>query len=387
MKTINIPQQNLRKLYLGDRLSTIKIAKLYGCDPSVIQNRLRKNKIKLRPAGLRRVKITKQELKDLYEQDKLTTHQIANKFDCCQATVWKRLHKYGIKPRSPHELYSNIPSKELLEQLYVKKKLSSWEIERQRGYSRSTIHRHLTKHGFVRSRAAAHVIYPRTDFNENLIEKAYIIGFSIGDLRVRKMYKNSETIGIACSSTVPEQIELIENLFKNYGRVWIKDHPRRPKCTHIEAYVNLSFSFLLDKTVPTWIPQKKEHFASFLAGFIDAEGSFFIAKGQAAFALGNYDADILFLIYEKLMELGIECSKPYEDHTKGYVDKEGYVRNNNYWQLRINRKLYLLKLFDLIEPYIQHARKTNDLKRAKENIIERNRKYGNINMMEVKQNV
>lgn len=59
----------------------------------------------------------------------------------------------------------------------------------------------------------------------------------------------------------------------------------------------------------------------------------------------------------------------------GYTGKDGYSHNQNYFQIRVGRKDSLLKLFYLIKLYIKHKNKVKALKKAKSNIIERNKKY------------
>jgi hypothetical protein len=202
---------------------------------------------------------------------------------------------------------------------------------------RGTIYRKIKELGIMRDRATSHIIYPKKDFGENLIEKAYLIGFRIGDLRVRKQYKNSKTICIACSSTIPEQIELIDSLFSKYGRVWIKKY-KETKIIHSETFVNESFNFLLSKKVPGWVLNSKICFFSFLAGFIDAEGHIGIYNGMARFSIGNYDSKILFMIHNNLKKYKINCKKPFSDNRKGKANNQGYEYRQNYWNLSINKK-------------------------------------------------
>lgn len=318
--------------------------------------------------------ISKDVLTDLYEKEKLTTFQIADRIGCCQATVWKRLKEFGIKSRLPGGKRVKISNEEL-HYFYVDKRFSTWKMEKVLRIPRSTIHRKLKYLGITRDRATANIIYVKKDFSGDLVEKAYLIGFRIGDLRARKQYPNSKTICLACSSTIFEQIDLINDLFKNYGRVWIKKSKDR-KVIHSEARLNESFEFLLSKELPNWILKTKKHFFSFLSGFIDAEGHIGIHNNMARFSLGNYDSQILFAIYNKLNEYEVNCNKPISDKRKGKLNSEGYKYNKNYWHFSINRKKELLKLFKLIKPYIKHKNKIKDLNKANENIIYRNKKHG-----------
>ena len=141
--------------------------------------------------------------------------------------------------------------------------------------------------------------------------QAYLIGFRIGDLRVRKFYKNSETIHVDCGSTRREQIELVEKLFDKYGRVWISK-PNKKGVIQVECFLNNSFEFLLkidQNSIPSWIMNNKLYFANFLAGFTDAEGSIFISQNKAFYALGNYNLKLLRQMKKSLMLL-INSAKP-----------------------------------------------------------------------------
>ncbi|MFH1240277.1 MAG: hypothetical protein V1672_03595 [Candidatus Diapherotrites archaeon] len=379
-KKIKLPKKELFDLYVKKKQSPSKIAKKYNCEICTILNRLREYKIKIRSSSKINVKITKSQLKLFYEKEKLTTYEIAEKFNCCQASIWKRLKQFGIKTRTSHSLNSNVPKKQDLIKLYVNKGLSTWAIEKQFGFSRSTVYRKLKAYGLEpRTMASSHIVHLRQDFSGDLIEKAYLIGFRVGDLRVRKMYKNSETISVECGSTKEEQLELIKALFQKYAPVWITKE-NKIGARNIGVNLPLTFSFLLDKVAADWVFENEKHFFSFLAGFTDAEGHIGILNDKAIYSLGNYDEELLRKIRKTLFKHGIECRKLFISAKKGYVTHEGYVHNGDYWVLQINRKLYLLKLFQSLKSYIKHSAKIKALNGAVENITERNRKFGNINM-------
>lgn len=273
----------------------------------------------------------------------------------------------------------SITKGQLLE-LYMTKRLSTWAIEKETGYSRSFIYNKLHQYDIpVRSLASSHIKTPRHLFSEDPFEKAYLIGFAVGDLRVRLHNKKgkSETISIACSSTKPAQIILIRDLFKTYGHIW----EGKPNCrgvVSIEAFVDLSFSFLLGKD---WrkhseFLKKSPYFPAFLAGFTDAEGSIFFTRGMARLSWGNYDGEILSFIRQCLIDLNIKAPAIVCDNLKGYIGKDGYIRRQDYFHLTFAKKESILKLLFLLEPYIRHADKRVKLHDAVENIIERNRKHG-----------
>ena len=316
--------------------------------------------------NMREIKIAGERLRKLYECKKRTTYQIADEFKCCQATIWKKMHEFGIKPRLAGPPRVNL-DREKLTKLYLDDGLSTWEIEQRYMYPRSTVYRKLLEYGIrPRSLAKSHIVYSRKSFSGDPAEKAYIVGFAIGDLRARTVGKNTETVHVDCGSTKLEQINLIKKLFEKYGRVWISKPNTKGKI-QIEAFLDRSFDFLLDlrTEIHTWILNSNDYFAPFLAGFTDAEGSFSIYDGMAVYQLGNYNQELLFSIHRKLAKIGINCPQPYEDKTKGYVTKHGYVHSQNYWHLRIHKKSSLLQLFGLIGPYLKHEGKIADMKKQK----------------------
>ena len=379
-KKIKIPKGELIELYKKKNLLPSEIAKKYDCELTTILNRLREYGIKIRSSKGTKVKITKAELISLYNKQKLSTFEIAESYNCCQATIWKRLKLFGIKARKPHALNSKVPSRQELINLYVAEGLSTWQIEKQCGFSRSTIHRKLREYAIApRTRAKSHFIHARKDFSEDLMEKSYLIGFRIGDLRVRKPYKNSETICVECGSTKEAQLKLIKAIFEEYAPVWITKK-NRIGAKNIGVGLPISFSFLLSKVAPDWIFKNEDVFFSFLAGFTDAEGYIGIFRGNAVYALGNYDKELLKRIRETLIKFGIKCKKLCLGARKGYVTREGYVHNGDYWSLQMGKKVYLLKLLNALKPHIKHKAKVEALYKAIENIKERNRKFGNINM-------
>ena len=126
--------------------------------------------------------------------------------------------------------------------------LSIWEIEKQFGLPRSTVHSKLKEYGIkTRTLAASHFVHYRKDFSGGPAEKAYLTGFRIGDLRVRKPYKNSETIAVECGSTIKEQLDLIKQLFRKYAPVWVSKK-NKIGAKNIGVSLPLSFDFLLSKS-------------------------------------------------------------------------------------------------------------------------------------------
>jgi len=261
-------------------------------------------------------------------------------------------------------------SESFLKKAYLKDGLSTWAIEKKYGFSRSTVYTSLKKFNIQpRTIAQSHIKYTRVDFSGNLEEKAYMIGFAIGDLRVRNHNKErSETISIACGSTKKAQIDLIEDLFKKYGRVW-RGKISEKGVINVEAYVNKSFSFLLpDSREYIWCSKNENHFFAFLAGFTDAEGSFYISNGKAFLAWGNYDIEVLQFIRRSLMFFNTEVPKIYCDKLKGTYGSHGYIRNGTYCHISICKKLELKNVIQKLKPRLRHKDKLKRLAVIEKNI-------------------
>lgn len=322
---------NLRNFYLKNRFSTLKIGKILGFSSRTIAIRAKECKIKLRKPGVSGPNINDNKIKFLYLERQLSSRKIAKMYHCAYSYIDNRIKKLGLP---------------------------------------------------TRTLSFAHIKTKRVDFSDNLQEKAYLIGFRIGDLRVRKMYKNSETILIDCGSTKIEQIKLIKKLFGKYGRVWISK-PKAGGKTQIECGLNGSFSFLLKKYLkfPSWTINNEAIKLSALAGFTDAEGSFFVEKHkkQSVFSIGNYNTVILRQIQKWLIGYRFK-PRFYMGVKRGYTGKDGYSHNNDYWIISIYRKRDLLLFTEKIFPYLKHKDRIKSALLVLKNIKERNEKYGFIGM-------
>jgi|SRR3989344_5087488 len=264
-------------------------------------------------------------------------------------------------------------TKKFLENVYIKKRLSTWAIEKKFGIPRSRVYAHLKRYGILtRSIAQSHIRHQRFDFSGDECEQAYLLGFTIGDLRVR-MHNGarSETISIGCGSTKPAQIKLINNLFSKYGHVWISK-PDKRGAVNLEAFVNRSFAFLLPGARDyLWCGEDKKKFFSFLAGFTDAEGSFYISSGKAFISWGNYDTKVLNFIRVGLAQYGIIPPQMNCDSLRGYLGTHGYRRNNNYCHVTCAKKDVVSQLISNLEPFILHSDKKRKLMFLKKNLEQR----------------
>lgn len=321
-------------------------------------------------------------LVELYVNQKLSTDAIAKEFGCNHVTVLNYLKKYNIPRRSKLGNRKAVSiEKEAMFDLYKNKKFTQKQIAQQFGHSRFGIQRWMKIYG-IKSRgdSESHTKYPKKNFSGDLLEKAYMTGFRLGDLNV---YKIHELIQVRVSSTIQAQIQLFQDLFSPYGNIYVRTYMRKATNQNVvDAVVllNQSFDFLLPKEdkIEDWILEKNKYFLSFLAGYSDAEGCILIRKSLhgnkilfAGFELATYDKNILNQIGEGLVELGLVFPKPFITSKAG-VDKRGVKRNKDCWRISIYRKSSLWKLLNWLEPLMRHQAKLNSLKKAKENIIYRN---------------
>lgn len=393
-----IPQNELRDLYKKKKLTFSEIAKFYNCSISKIWTVMRKHHIKLSRA--KNVYISKKNLEKLYLKEKLSPRKIAKKYHCAKSTIKRKVKKYGIPIRNKSEALKLITRaekykipKQKLKKLYEQKKLSTYKIAQRYNCSPSAIFHKLKKfniprrtdvEGIIltnneRCRAIARAVsrYAKKDFNGSNTEKAYFIGFSLGDMNATKR-KYGETVYVASCTTKNEQVTLMKNLFKRFGHIRIKKRKKNTKkgkidSFHFIAHLNSSFDFLLNKMdrVEKWILENDKYFLSFLGGYTDAEGSFGVYNGFGSFALGSYDKNIIRQIYHKLKILGIKTENPRIMVKGGYIDKRGVRTFQDLWSLRIRRKNELHKFISIIEPYIKHLKRRKDLLRVQVNVISR----------------
>lgn len=340
--------------------------------------------------GKKKIKISKKQLKYLYETQKLLIRKLAKVYGCGATTIQRKLHKYDMHVRPSMSVRLNIP-KNRIKFLYEKQGKSSTHLAKIYSCSFKTILNRFREYNIkTRDISEAHTKYPKRNFSGDLIEKAYLIGFRIGDLHIRKYEQNGKIVSAQCASTHPEQIALIRNLFRKYGYVRIT-RPNKKRVIRIECALNSTFSFLLNKKdkIEPWILCNDKLFFVFLAGYIDAEGDIGVYSNNAAsFRIGTYDKNILSQIQNKLINRGID-SRLTLDRPKGskvnlpeedrHSNKE-YKTNRDFWRLAVYKKKALLKLFNRITPYFRHPRMKNGLLKARRNIYWRNREFGNLRM-------
>ena len=270
-----------------------------------------------------------------------------------------------------------IPKNEL-NRLYYKEKKSKYKIGKIYNCSFQTVLNRMREFGMKPlSRSIIQSKYEKNNFSGDKTEKAYLLGFRLGDLNVYKTTNNSEVIVARCHTTRKEQIELIRLLFKKYGKVSYKLN-KADNSYYINCFLNDSFIFLLpniDK-IENWISRNKKYSFSFAAGYIDAEANIGVYDGRARFKVDSYDKNIIYWLYGLFIKNKIICPKPIKIGKKNkiYDKKLGYKYNNNLWRIRVSNVKSLERLFNNIAPFLKHKKRVSDFNKCLKNLDDRRNK-------------
>ena len=337
----------------------------------------------------RHVEIPVEELDRLYRVERLTSAEIGSLFGVSEETIRQRLVEAGISRRSKSEAAKGPRpgarrlhiTPEELDCLYNVEGLNTEDISHVYGVSRDLVRRRMAEFGIPRrDKSEAAIRHERAGFPGDPAEKAYLIGLRLGDLWVGRTSGGPEstTITAQCTTTRQEQIDLFQQVFGRYGHTNVT-HSNSGNMT-IVCHLNLSFDFLLPKedNISDWILKDMECFVPFLAGYTDAEGCFCVpADGKALFRVQSYDEIILHQIHRILnTRFQVQCPKPRLATRKGYRCKDGYVRNQDCWSLTVKRKTSLYRLCTLLAPHLRHSKRRRDMKAVRHNVLRRGVEVG-----------
>ena len=264
--------------------------------------------------------------------------------------------------------------------LYTVDQRSTIEIAQQLDVCHDTVCDRLEKRGIGRRNlSVAHTIYLRDDFSGDPLEKAYLQGFCYGDVTIAMCNEgpNCVTIQVSAGTTRPMQLQLYHELFSPYGHASSSQTPSG--CCHFKCNLNMSFAFLLEQQdcIPAWILQdlqkgNESPLLSFTAGYTDAEGHFHVrADGKNSdFRLRSYDVGVLRQLQVLFNgRLGIFCPPVHLDAPQGTPIKGTlYSTNDDCWCLGVYRKASLYQLCELLDPYMKHADRRQDMYAVQANV-------------------
>ncbi|MBI4029465.1 MAG: hypothetical protein HY376_03810 [Candidatus Blackburnbacteria bacterium] len=260
--------------------------------------------------------------------------------------------------------------KDKLNEYYWEKGLSQIKIAKIFNCDPMTVGNRIRQYNISKkTNSEARMHYKKDDFDGNLASKAYLIGFRLGDLNVYQTSKKSSLVVARCNTTHKVQVELIANLFSLYGKVTVSPGTYS---TNVNCYLNKSFKFLLPKyiTLPAWLSRSKRASASFIAGYVDAEGNFLLNQSRARFKIDSYDEEILLWIFYWLTSKKINA-KFRQIAKRGQSRTNGMRFNKDLWRLNVNSASSLLRFIEFIEPFCKHKTRVHDMLLCKNNILER----------------
>jgi len=203
--------------------------------------------------------------------------------------------------------------------------------------------------------------YPRKNFDGSKSDKAYLIGFRLGDLHIRKTHPNSPTIQVHTNSTRQEQVDLMRELFSGYGHVRVHESDKRG-AIKVRCFLNTSFAFLVPKSVEieTWILKSKKYSLSFLAGYIDAEGSFGLnPRNQPLFSMKSQDKMLMSMIQSKILPSIKIKTKLHFVRPAGSI-MNGIRSNKDVFGIFLYSRQNLKRILGGIFPLLKHSKRRAD---------------------------
>ncbi len=313
-------------------------------------------------------------MKQFYIEEKSTTEIRDILYDkyrvyVCPETIRKRLKKI-TKMRNRQEAIKlakrkHLPKDEILS-LYTNQKVSIKRIAKAFNSDKKTIGKILRENNIeLRSLHQAIQLtnskYQKVSFNGTEEEKAYLIGLVEGDLTAFR--KSGYTIRVITNTTHYTLVELIKSCFKKYGNVKIFPQKNKSFSNYgwcVMADLDNTFDFLLPENRPQEIGKiiDNKSFFSFLAGFIDADGSIILRKSgkyfQFVVRFFGEDVDILSKIKLGLEKRGYTTCL-YKNFTKG--TKKTWVYKKDYFALEVFKKQQTISLLHILP--LQHSEKVS----------------------------
>ncbi len=349
----------LHRLYLEKKYSIYQIGKMLECHPSTINKKLHEYQIKIRHSFIK-VNISNKKLNKLYHTQKLSTYKIAKLLGCNVRTITNKMRKYEITGRS---IAKTPISKKTLLRLYRDNRLSLKKIGNLYNMTASGILKRMRKDNISLRETWTTNTGIKKPFTGSLKEKAYMIGFRLGDLEVIESSPKTKMLKISTNTTKKEQIYLVNKLFNKYSKVWI-GRPNEIGVMSFSTILHPSFSFLLPKIdrIEGWIKDNDKLMTSFIAGYTDAEGSFGVYNNRAKFRLGSYDKNILKQINTWLTKMNLKTVFVLE--TK---KKQG--QNKDCWKITINEAKSLNNLYRILYLQLRHKKRKSDFDKVKKNIF------------------
>lgn len=144
------------RMYRDEKLPTTVVSKVVGCAVQTLITRLREYGVTIRSCGNHMEKCTLEVMQEEYENNNMSTSEIAGKYDMSQSSIWERLFKGGVRMRDRKEEAARTNTKipvthhAIICSRYVKNKHESCsDIASDYGVHKTTIADILKKYDIV----------------------------------------------------------------------------------------------------------------------------------------------------------------------------------------------------------------------------------------------
>jgi intein-encoded DNA endonuclease-like protein len=229
---------------------------------------------------------TKEDLERLYLRERLSASKISAAYGlryenpkCGETLILYHLKKRGISRRDAAEHVRKVT--EPMVEEWVRRYEAGESLKQIAGEAVDpvTVFNHLRRRGLKIRDKVEEVIrlntkHPKTPFSGDPLDRAYIMGFARGDFWVTT---HGRAIRVRAGSTHPAFIHLFRELFESHGPVYL--YPKEAELTGFEwsmdADLDQSFRFLLDRDSGTFQETMSEK-TTFLSYF----AGFFDAEGS-----------------------------------------------------------------------------------------------------------
>jgi hypothetical protein len=311
-----------------------------------------------------------EDLRRLYVEQKLSAMKIARVYGLkyasektAESTILHHLKKNGIARRDPAE--------------HVRKStgavVDDWVRRYEQGESLreiagdlvapGTVFHQLRSRGLqlrdkVEAQIKAVTKFEKKPFSGERHELAYLIGYTIGDLATTR---HGRAVRVRLGTTHPAMRQLFRSLFEAHGPIY--EYPKKAILTEFEwsldCDLDMTFAFFLDiRASASRVIADEELFFDFLAGFFDAEGCIFYHKKNER---GAFELSITNTNFGLLQEISVMLRKAGIAHAlrKDRIDRETLIRkgiknpSEFAWRLQIWRYKevsWLLRILKLRHP-------------------------------------
>lgn len=358
-----LSREQLENMYWKSNLSVNKIGEKIGCSSTKVHYWLVRYGIKRREEYKKGLCLNKKILEEMYLRKKLSLEDIARKFGCNNTNILYWLKKFDIKRRPAYRKKIDI-SRETLERLYWKENLTTTEIANRFGIRHGrTVHKKIMRYNIKRKTLSQILTKKRKSlFSGDLREKSYLLGLRTGDFYARQRHKS---VRVQTTTTHLAQIDLLKKAFEKYGehRIYLSRNKAREDEWFIYTDLHPSFEFLLYKPheIPKWILDNDEYFYNFLSAYMDCEGYWRVVRSHEnsvrfIFGIQTGDKRVLEQIKERLESCGY-VPRLYLGERKGKKKLNFRASNVDIFSLIMYRKNEVISLIKILLPLSMHSEK------------------------------